>query len=91
MPPAAPAAPARSPRSSTATAKSPVTSDVPGHDLFLIVRGNKNALVELKIDGKSQLALVKDVRFTLSRRDILHADFQAVKVGEKVDVRFPSS
>ncbi len=36
--------------------------DVPGHDLFLIVRGNKNALVELKIDGKSQLAPVKDVQ-----------------------------
>ena len=60
--------------------------DVPGHDLFLIVRGNKNALVELKIDGKSQLALVKDVQVHPVRRDILHADFQAVKAGEKVDV-----
>ena len=63
--------------------------DVPGHDLFLIVRGNKNALVELKIDGKSQLALVKDVQVHPVRRDILHADFQAVKAGEKVDVEDP--
>ena len=63
--------------------------DVPGHDLFLIVRGNKNALVELKIDGKSQLALVKDVQVHPVRRDILHADFQAVKAGEKVDVEVP--
>ncbi len=31
--------------------------DVPGHDLVLIVRGTKNALVELKIEGKTQLAL----------------------------------
>ena len=63
--------------------------DVPGHDLFLIVRGNKNALVELKIGGKTQLALVKDVQVHPVRRDILHADFQAVKVGEKVDVEVP--
>ncbi len=63
--------------------------DVPGHDLFLIVRGNKNALVELKIDGKSQLALVKDVQVHPVRRDILHADFLAVKAGEKVDVEVP--
>ena len=63
--------------------------DVPGHDLFLIVRGNKNALVELKIEGKTQLALVKDVQVHPVRRDILHADFLAVKVGEKVDVEVP--
>ena len=63
--------------------------DVPGHDLFLIVRGSKNALVELKIDGKTQLALVKDVQVHPVRRDILHADFLAVKAGEKVDVEVP--
>ena len=63
--------------------------DVPGHDLFLIVRGNKNALVELKIEGKTQLALVKDVQVHPVRRDILHADFLAVKAGEKVDVEVP--
>ena len=63
--------------------------DVPGHDLFLIVRGNKNALVELKIKGKTQLALVKDVQVHPVRRDILHADFLAVKAGEKVDVEVP--
>lgn len=87
--PAAPAAPARSPRSSTATAPSPVTWTFPGHDLFLIVRGTKNALVELKIEGKTQLALVKDVQVHPVRRDILHADFLAVKAGEKVDVEVP--
>ena len=63
--------------------------DVPGHDIFLIVRGNKNALVELKIEGKTQLALVKDVQVHPVRRDILHADFLAVKAGEKVDVEVP--
>ncbi|AKU65272.1 50S ribosomal protein L25 [Schaalia meyeri] len=60
--------------------------DVPAHDLFLIVRGTKNALVELKIEGKSQLALVKEVQVHPVRRNILHADFLAVKADEKVDV-----
>lgn len=63
--------------------------DVPSHDLFLVVRGSKNALVELKIEGKTQLALVKDVQVHPVRRDILHADFLAVKAGEKVDVEVP--
>ncbi|QPK81664.1 50S ribosomal protein L25/general stress protein Ctc [Schaalia sp. ZJ405] len=63
--------------------------DVPGHDLFLLVRGNTNALVELKFDGKSQLALVKDVQRHPVSRVLLHADFLAVKAGEKVDVEVP--
>ena len=67
----------------------PLHLDVPGHELFLIVRSNANALVELKIDGKSQLALVKDVQRHPVSRNILHADFLAVKAGEKVDVEVP--
>lgn len=60
--------------------------DLPEHDLFLIVRGNKNALVELKIDGTSQLALVKDIQRHPVKCNLLHVDFLAVKAGEKVDV-----
>lgn len=60
--------------------------NVPGHDLFLIVRGNKNALVELQLDGSTQLALVKDVQRHPVSRNLLHADFLAVKAGEKVEV-----
>lgn len=67
----------------------PLHVDVPEHELFLIVRANKNALVELKIDGASQLALVKDVQRHPVSRNLLHADFLAVKVGEKVDVEVP--
>ncbi|WP_115727780.1 50S ribosomal protein L25/general stress protein Ctc [Actinomyces culturomici] len=64
----------------------PLHVDLPEHDLFLIVRGNKNALVELKVDGKSQLALVKDVQRHPVSRALLHVDLLAVKAGEKVDV-----
>lgn len=67
----------------------PIHLDVPGHELFLLVRGNANALVELKFDGKSQLALVKDVQRHPVSRNLLHADFLAVKAGEKVDVEVP--
>ena len=67
----------------------PVHLDVPEHDLFLIVRSQKNALVEITIEGKQQLALVKDVQVHAVSRALLHVDFLAVKAGEKVEVTVP--
>lgn len=69
----------------------PVHVDLPGHELFLAVRGQKNALVELVIEGKKQLALVKEVQRHPVSRVLLHADFLAVKAGELVDVEVPVS
>jgi large subunit ribosomal protein L25 len=67
----------------------PIHLDVPAHDLFLIVRSTKNALVELRVDGAQQLALVKDVQVHALSRALLHVDFLAVKAGEKVEVTVP--
>jgi large subunit ribosomal protein L25 len=67
----------------------PIHLDVPAHDLFLIVRSTKNALVELAVDGAQQLALVKDVQVHAVSRALLHVDFLAVKAGEKVEVTVP--
>jgi len=67
----------------------PVHLDVPEHDLFLIVRSTKNALVELSIEGRRQLALVKDVQVHAVSRALLHVDFLAVTAGEKVEVTVP--
>lgn len=67
----------------------PIHLDVPAHDLFLIVRSTKNALVELMVDGAQQLALVKDVQVHAVSRALLHVDFLAVKAGEKVEVTVP--
>lgn len=53
--------------------------DVPGHDLFLIARDTKNALVELKLDGKSQFVRVQEVQCHPVTRVLLHADFLAVE------------
>ena len=69
----------------------PVHVDLPAHELFLAVRGQKNALLELVIEGKKQLALVKEVQRHPVSRVLLHADFLAVKAGEVVDVEVPVS
>lgn len=67
----------------------PVHVDLPGHETFLIVKDNANALINLKFDGEEQLALVKDVQRHPVRRDMLHIDLLAVKRGEKVEVEIP--
>lgn len=67
----------------------PMHLDLPGHEVFLAVKGNPNALLTLLVDGDDQLALVKDIQRHPVRRDILHVDLLAVKRGEKVDVEVP--
>ena len=67
----------------------PIHVDLPGHDTFLIIKDNANALVTIDIDGKEQLTLVKAVQRHPVRRDILHVDLLAVQRGEKVDVEVP--
>ncbi len=67
----------------------PVHLDLPGHDAFLIVKDNVNAVMTVKYDGKQQLVLVKDIQVHPVRRDILHMDLQVVRAGEKVQVEVP--
>ncbi|MFY9262406.1 MAG: 50S ribosomal protein L25/general stress protein Ctc [Actinomycetaceae bacterium] len=59
------------------------------HDSFLAVRGNANALVELNLDGETQIALVKDIQRNPLTRMIEHMDLLRVKRGEKVEVVVP--
>ena len=80
----------RSRRSSTATATTPCTSTLPGHDTMMALKhGGANALLELDIEGKAQLALTKAVQIDPIRRIIEHIDFVAVRRGEKVTVDVP--
>lgn len=67
----------------------PLHIDVPEHDLFLIVRGSQNALVELDVDGEKHLALVKDIQRNVVSRALLHVDLLAVRADEKVAVSVP--
>ncbi|CAN5311375.1 50S ribosomal protein L25/general stress protein Ctc [soil metagenome] len=58
---------------------------LPGHEVFLLIR-KSNALIELDIEGKETLALVKDVQKDPVRQIIEHLDLIVVRKGERVQV-----
>lgn len=63
---------------------------LPGHDTMMAIKhGGANALLELEIEGKLQLALTKQVQVDPVRRVLEHVDFVAVRRGEKVTVDVP--
>lgn len=66
----------------------PVHVSLPAHQIGLIVR-KANAVLDLQISGKSQLALVKDVQKDPVLQIIEHLDLIVVKKGEKVQVEVP--
>jgi large subunit ribosomal protein L25 len=61
---------------------------LPAHQIGLIIR-KSNAVLELEIDGKQSLALVKDVQKDPVLRIIEHLDLIVVIKGEKVTVDIP--
>ena len=61
---------------------------LPGHQVALLIR-RANALLDLDINGKSQLALVKDVQKDPVRQIVEHIDLLVVRKGEKVQVDIP--
>jgi large subunit ribosomal protein L25 len=65
----------------------PVHITLPGHSTMMALKhGGSNALLELDIEGTSQLALTKAVQIDPIRRVLEHIDFVAVRRGEKVTV-----
>lgn len=66
----------------------PVHVTVPAHQVSLLLR-KANALLDLQINGKSQLVLVKDVQKDPVRQIIEHLDLIVVTKGEKVEVEVP--
>jgi large subunit ribosomal protein L25 len=61
---------------------------LPGHEVSLILR-KANAVFDLDINGRSQLALVKDVQKDPVRQIIEHIDLVIVRKGEKVTIDIP--
>ncbi|MEZ5210797.1 50S ribosomal protein L25/general stress protein Ctc [Gordonia sp. (in: high G+C Gram-positive bacteria)] len=60
---------------------------LPYRELAAILRANgTNAVIDLDIDGKSQLALTKQVDVHAIKNDIQHVDLLLVRRGEKVTV-----
>lgn len=61
---------------------------LPGHQVSLLLR-KKNAILDLQLDGKSQLVLVKDVQKDPVHQVIEHIDLVEVRQGEKVVIEVP--
>lgn len=61
---------------------------LPAHEVGLLLR-KANAILDLDVAGKKQLALVKDVQKDPVRQIIEHLDLVIVKKGEKVHVEVP--
>lgn len=61
---------------------------LPGHEVSLILR-KANQVLDLDLEGKSQLALVKDVQKDPVHQVIEHLDLIVVRRGEKVTVDVP--
>lgn len=68
----------------------PVHVTLPGHDTMLAIKhGGANAVLNIEIDGKVQLALTKQVQADPIKGHLEHIDFVAVRKGEKVTVEVP--
>lgn len=68
--------------------ENPAHITLPGHDLMLALK-SANALLSVEFDGKSQLALPKQVQRDPIKGFIEHADLLLVRRGEKVTVNVP--
>ena len=67
---------------------SPRHVTLPGHEVSLLVR-KANQIIELRVEGKEELTLVKDVQRDPVRQIIEHIDLLVVKKGEKIHVDVP--
>ena len=66
----------------------PVHVALPGHQVALLVR-RANVVLELDVNGKHELTLVKDVQKDPVHQIIEHIDLLVVKKGEKIQVEVP--
>lgn len=68
----------------------PVHITLPGHDTMLALKhGGVNALLKIELEGKSSLALPKQVQRDPIKGFLEHLDLVLVRKGEKVTVDIP--
>jgi large subunit ribosomal protein L25 len=60
-------------------------------NVMLSHAAGENILVELQVAGESRLALVQEVQHAPLGNDILHVDFHAVSMDEKIQAEVPLS
>ncbi|MFF3768003.1 50S ribosomal protein L25/general stress protein Ctc [Streptomyces sp. NPDC001922] len=61
---------------------------IPAHDLMMALK-TPNVLINLQVDGKSQLVIPKAVQREAIRGFLVHVDLLVVRKGEKVTVEVP--
>jgi len=66
----------------------PVHVALPGHDTMLALK-HSNALLEIDVEGKDQLAIAREVQRDPVKNVIEHVDLIIVKRGEKIAVEVP--
>ncbi len=68
----------------------PIHITLPGHDTMMALKhGGTNALLYIDIEGKTHIALTKQVQADPIKGFLEHVDFVEVKKGEKVTVEIP--
>ena len=68
----------------------PTHITLPGHDTMMALKhGGSNALLYIDIEGKTHLALTKQIQSDPIKGFLEHIDFVEVKKGEKVTVDIP--
>jgi large subunit ribosomal protein L25 len=68
----------------------PIHITLPGHDTMLALKhGGANALLSIDLDGRSQLALPKQIQRDPIKGFLEHLDLILVRKGEKVTVDVP--
>lgn len=68
----------------------PVHVTLPAHDTLMAIKhGGANAVLNIEVEGKVQLALTKQIQADPIKGFLEHIDFVAVKKGEKVTVEIP--
>ncbi|MGZ4617369.1 MAG: 50S ribosomal protein L25/general stress protein Ctc [Frankiaceae bacterium] len=64
---------------------------LPARELGHALRGGANVLLSLEVNGRTELALPKDVQRDPLRRTVDHVDLLLVRRGEKIAVEVPLS
>ncbi len=68
----------------------PIHVTLPGHETMLALKhGGSNAVLNIDVDGKKQLALTKQIQAHAIKGFLEHIDFILVRKGEKVTVEIP--
>jgi large subunit ribosomal protein L25 len=67
----------------------PVHLALPAHETFLLIKGTANPVLTLSFDGRTELALVKDIQREPVKAVIEHIDLILVRKGVKVSVDVP--